>query len=63
MNKRLKCSKDFLQIPSAFDPKNTSIGGLNGNIWSRVVVTKPDCREVRGNETREMQTSKINYSP
>lgn len=45
MSKRLKQSKDFLQIHSAFDPKNTRVSGLNENILNRVVVAKPDCRQ------------------
>lgn len=60
MNKRLKCNKDFLQIPSAFDPKNTSIGGLNGNILSRIVMAKSDYRKVRGNDRRQLPVTLLN---
>lgn len=60
MNKRLKCNKDFLQISSAFDPKNTSIGGLNGNILSRIVVAKSDYRKVRGNDRCQLPVTLLN---
>lgn len=59
MGRRIKCSKYFLQIPSSLRPHNTSIDGLNGVIFSRAVVAKPDCREVRGNERVKMED--INY--
>lgn len=48
--KRLKRSKDLLQILSAFDPKNTSIGGLDEIILSRVCLAKPDCRQTGKNK-------------